>query len=252
MHPVFARTVAFNTVGFTIVPQITTVMAQKLLNAHNVGNRGIKPAMVRKYKKLMESNEWGVGIAEGNMFVFGTDGNLLSGQHRLKAAIDAGYTFNQVLIQVVDRSIWLKHSQEKRSAKDRAQMRSMGRFNDEVSGALSKVAGQAIFLLQDVPYVCTSAGDADREYNNVVASIGHDAVTLNANYPRAKSTKFAAVLCLMYANKMNIEQAGEVLRNEEMKADKHGIKEWFATLSHYLKTGESEAIAVEGRFAYFE
>lgn len=252
VHPVFVNSVNFTKVGFYLIPFINTAMSQRLMVSHNVGNRGIKVPMVRKYRRVMESGEWGVGIVEGNMFVFDTDGNLLSGQHRLQAAIEANYCFSNVVVQVVDRGVWLKHSQEKRSAKDRAQMRSMGRFNDAVSGALSKVAGQAVFLLSDVPYVCTSAGDADREYNNVVASIGHDAVALNANHPKVGATKFAAVLCLMYANKIDIGQAGEILRNEGLKSNKHGIKEWFAALAHFTKTGEIKAIEVDGRFAYYE
>lgn len=252
MHPVFGNSVNFDRIGFTLLPSLTPANSQALLDNHNIGNRTMKQPMVRKYKNMMMSNEWCIGLAEGNMFVFDTAGNMVSGQHRLKGAIEANYTFEGVLIQVVDRSAWLKNSQEKRSAKDRAQMRSQGRFNDTVSGALSKVSGQAVFLLQDVPYVCTSAGDTDREYNNVVASIGHDAVALNINHPNVNVTKFAAVLCLLYANKIDIGIAGEMLSNKELISHKHGIKEWFASLALFNNTEEIRAVEVEGRFAYYE
>jgi len=54
--------------------------AQRLLSFHNANNRPIRPS---KVKSLKEQHSAGKFVYNGETITFGTDGNIMNGQHRL-------------------------------------------------------------------------------------------------------------------------------------------------------------------------
>ena len=69
---------------------ITPDIARYLLANHNGKNRHISEAAVAKYARDMKANRW---RDTGERITFDSNGNLVSGQHRLLACIEANTNF---------------------------------------------------------------------------------------------------------------------------------------------------------------
>lgn len=79
----------------TITPEVATIM---LLG--NLVNRRLRPQRVALYAKQMILGQWRL---TGESIVFTSSGQLLQGQHRLTACIEAGVPFTTVVVRGVER-----------------------------------------------------------------------------------------------------------------------------------------------------
>ena len=75
--------------------QVTPEMAEKMLG-RNVRNRHVSAVQVRKYVRAMKRGEWQL---TGEAVKFAVNGDLLDGQHRLHAIIEAGITVTLLVIK---------------------------------------------------------------------------------------------------------------------------------------------------------
>ena len=77
--------------------EITTITPQhaELLLARNTSNRKVSPVTVAAYKRDMIAGHWQLN---GEAIVVSATGQLLNGQHRLYACIEAGTPFQTVLV----------------------------------------------------------------------------------------------------------------------------------------------------------
>lgn len=73
---------------------ITPAMAAQML-LHNKSNRPIQPRTVDQYVRDMMNGDWDVN---GETVKVALDGTLIDGQHRLTAAVKAGYTLRDVVL----------------------------------------------------------------------------------------------------------------------------------------------------------
>lgn len=70
--------------------------AQTALNVANVDNRTLRQKRVRRYAHAMSVGEW---TLTGEPIIFGTEGRLLDGQHRLAACVLANVPFTTLVVE---------------------------------------------------------------------------------------------------------------------------------------------------------
>lgn len=69
----------------------------------NTSNRPLSEATVAKYAAAMERGEWKLN---GEPIIFGSDGVLMSGQHRLHAVIRSNITIDSLVVRGVSRDVF--------------------------------------------------------------------------------------------------------------------------------------------------
>jgi hypothetical protein len=88
----------------SVLTTITPEMAKKWIDTANVNNRSIRKSVVSRYARDMENDRWQVN---GDAIRFSSNDNLLDGQHRLMACIQANYAFSAYVITGLDESSYL-------------------------------------------------------------------------------------------------------------------------------------------------
>tara|TARA_R100000697_G_scaffold80046_1_gene92169 strand:+ start:168 stop:1031 length:864 start_codon:yes stop_codon:yes gene_type:complete len=120
------------------VEEITPDFAEKILENKNRKNRGIKPANLKRLITAIDNGEWTItnqGLA------FDSDGNLLDGQHRLKAIVKTGKTLPIMVARNMDPKIFnCVDTGVARTAAD-------GLFIHGVSSSKHLAAGIKVYLL---------------------------------------------------------------------------------------------------------
>lgn len=77
---------------------ITPAMATKMLE-HNSMNRNLIQERVARYAQLIRNSEW---LANGESIIIASDGNVLDGQHRLWAIIEADMSIEIMVVRGVN------------------------------------------------------------------------------------------------------------------------------------------------------
>ena len=75
--------------------EITPELAEKWLEKNDQNQRHVISAHVRRLAEDMKSGKW---EQNGETIKFDTEGNLLDGQHRLLACIEAGVSFTSIVV----------------------------------------------------------------------------------------------------------------------------------------------------------
>lgn len=94
-------------VATTQVPQlyfITPEMAKDLLENHNNKNREMRDAYWKAYASDMLNDQWTQG--QSDMIVIDNTGNVINGQHRLKAVLESGKSQHFWVLQDADPSLY--------------------------------------------------------------------------------------------------------------------------------------------------
>jgi hypothetical protein len=78
---------------------ITPDLARKWLATRNKGNRPMMRKNVDRYSLALRRGEW---MMTGESIVFGRDGMLLTGQHRLQACVETGISFRSSVFFDID------------------------------------------------------------------------------------------------------------------------------------------------------
>jgi len=79
------------------VELITPAIAKAMLSK-NARNRPLSPTLIRKYAGEMKAGRWNTN---GQGIIFSPDGDLLDGQHRLQALIEAGVSVEMFVVRGV-------------------------------------------------------------------------------------------------------------------------------------------------------
>ena len=120
------------------VEEITPDFAEEVLENKNRKNRGIKPANLKRLITAIDNGEWTItnqGLA------FDSNGNLLDGQHRLKAIVKTGKTLPIMVARNMDPKIFnCVDTGVARTAAD-------GLFIHGVSSSKHLAAGIKVYLL---------------------------------------------------------------------------------------------------------
>jgi hypothetical protein len=85
----------------TEVVMITPAMAEKWLKGTTSGNRPIRKNNLQRLIHDMKSGQWSLN---GESIVLDDNGNVVDGQHRLRAVVDSGVTIQSVVVRGVDAS----------------------------------------------------------------------------------------------------------------------------------------------------
>lgn len=100
----------------TSVRLVTPAQADFWLTHCNTKNRTLRVTVVRKYARDMEAGRW---LLTPESIMFDPEGNLLNGQHRLKAVIESGATVPFTISTNVDPEVFkVLDSGVKRTAGD--------------------------------------------------------------------------------------------------------------------------------------
>lgn len=128
-------------VATTQVPQlyfITPEMAKDLLENHNNKNRDMRSAYWQAYASDMKNDQWTQG--QSDMIVIDNTGNLINGQHRLKAVLESGKSQQFWVLQNADPDLY--------ETMDSGKVRNILDYMPNVShkGAI-KAAASALYAL---------------------------------------------------------------------------------------------------------
>lgn len=81
--------------------QVDPACAERWL-AHNVSNRRQRPAQIKRISEAMAAGEW---LNTEDPVKFDEDGNLIDGQHRLRAVIRSGCTVEMTVVRGLPRQV---------------------------------------------------------------------------------------------------------------------------------------------------
>lgn len=87
---------------------ITTEVAKQLLQSNNIRNRGYRKSQL---KMLVNQLRKGKFVFNGETVVFGDDGNLNNGQHRLQACVTSGKTIEVLLVFGIPKDHFVTYDQ---------------------------------------------------------------------------------------------------------------------------------------------
>lgn len=91
--------------GWTVSIELVTpsIAAQWLSDEINVGNRRLRPGLVKKYDLTMSSGHW---LLAPEPLVFSIAGRLMNAQHRLRAIVSSGRAQQLMIVRGVDPSVY--------------------------------------------------------------------------------------------------------------------------------------------------
>jgi hypothetical protein len=124
----------------TKVMTVTPELAAKWLEG-NTHNRPLYQRAVERYTAQMKASRWKLN---GESIIFGDDGRLLDGQHRLWACVESQCTFESVVVTGANADAFLTIDQGKhRSVADHISVAKIG----EGSGTSTKTVAAAAHLV---------------------------------------------------------------------------------------------------------
>jgi hypothetical protein len=80
---------------------VTPKEAVLWLDTKNARNRPISKSTVERYTQEMAAGHW---VSNGQPLIFSVSGQLINGQHRLKACVASGKQFDTLIVWGVDDS----------------------------------------------------------------------------------------------------------------------------------------------------
>lgn len=124
-------------IGEAVGSSIETIaphLAKRMLG-HNMVNRRLDENVVRRYARDMRNGDW---VLTGDPIVFDGEGNLIQGQHRLRACVSANTEFSTVVVRgVLGKAQLVMDSGKKRSFGD--QLKLLGEKNSgELATAINR------------------------------------------------------------------------------------------------------------------
>jgi hypothetical protein len=87
----------------TEVMTVTPAMAEKWLAATTFRNRNVSATAVNRYANDMTRGRWALN---GESIVIDDNGNVIDGQHRLRAVIKSGVSIQSVVVRGADQSVF--------------------------------------------------------------------------------------------------------------------------------------------------
>lgn len=120
----------------TITPQLAAVW----LKRRNKGNRHLSPDVVKRYAKSMREGRW---IVTHQGMAFDDKGNLVDGQHRLKACVESGVTIQTRMTVDVPRETFSvmdtgrrRHASQLIDVRHRTTVAAAARILSYITGAV--------------------------------------------------------------------------------------------------------------------
>lgn len=232
--------------GKVIVCDIDNDKAKDLLDNHNSRNRKINRGKVKRYVEDMRSGDFNTDrLFEGKLFYVDVDGELVSAQHRLMAAIEAEYVFRDALMVVIDRDLFNEKSVEARSPREIAQMNLKAEspeVTSNVSDAIHTVTGHKVFLESKKPYVSKRPESYDKaDLVEVYQAIGANVTRIFFEFPKASKVAVGALGCLMFAGKISLREALDLVANADLKPQVGtGLLHWMHSFTDHINQVETQ------------
>lgn len=82
-----------------VLREVTPGIAQALLDHSAKNQRFVRVGKVSEYARAMKAGKW---LWVGDPIRFGSNGEMIDGQHRLSAVIESGVTLHDVVVMVLD------------------------------------------------------------------------------------------------------------------------------------------------------
>lgn len=115
------------------VQTITPKLAHDWLEKFNQGNRPVSQAVVDKYADDMKHGRWQLN---GEPIIFGMDGRLLNGQHRLWACALSGTNFQTIVTRgITDEAFRTLDSGKNRSTADALYLLGHQKYSTRIAAA---------------------------------------------------------------------------------------------------------------------
>lgn len=234
-----------HTLGNHHIGDITPEVAKDLLENWNTRNRKLNRGKVRKYvKEMLEGTFDTTRLFEGRLFYVDEDGILVSAQHRLAAAVEAGFTFKNAMTVVVDRELFNDKSVEARTPREIAQMNLKvvsQDINPQISDVIHAVTGQKTFLEIPKPFVSKrTMGYENEELIEVYNKIGTEIEILFMEVPKVSKVAANALGCLLYAGKVDIDRALQLATNDYIKpVSGNGVLPWTHAFTDFMNEVET-------------
>lgn len=110
------RAIPLSVLGITVyLAEITPEVAETMLRKKNT-NRTLKLSQLNRIKRALEQGRWEIN---GETIIFDASGQLIEGQHRLKAVVETGCTIRALVVHGIDRERFKTMGQgSKRTAGD--------------------------------------------------------------------------------------------------------------------------------------
>lgn len=94
------RAIPLNTLGISVyLAEITPEVAEIMLRKKNI-NRSFRLPQLQKIKRALEQGRWEIN---GETIIFDEAGQLIEGQHRLKAVAETGIPIYALVVRGIDR-----------------------------------------------------------------------------------------------------------------------------------------------------
>lgn len=94
------RAIPLKTLGISVyLAEITPEVAEVMLRKKNI-NRSFRLPQLNKIKRTLEMGRWEIN---GETIIFDEAGQLIEGQHRLKAVVETGVTIYALVVHGIDR-----------------------------------------------------------------------------------------------------------------------------------------------------
>lgn len=90
------------TKGLTYTDELVTPDKAKRYLANAAPNRNVRPQLVERYVADMQAGRW---VFTADAIRFNKDGELIDGQHRLLACVEAGKSFRSLTVRGLDNSV---------------------------------------------------------------------------------------------------------------------------------------------------
>lgn len=229
-----------------IFGDITPAMCEEYLAHSNNLNRELSKAKVKKYVVEMQNGSFDTTrLFEGKLFYIDVDGELVSAQHRMKAAVEANFTFQNALTVVVDRDLFNTKSVEARSPKDIAQMALKVLDPDvkkSISNAIHAVCGQRVCLEARKPFVTKRPQSYEQEeLLDMYIMQGENLQAILNSAPKTSQGALSALACMLYAGIVDLERAIELAQNPALKPKEgSAILHWTNAMCNEVQNKETK------------
>lgn len=130
----------YNSPPYTGVMTITPQIADAWLKRRNKGNRHVSPDVVKRYAESMREKRW---MLTHQGMAFDENGNLVDGQHRLRACVESGVTIQTRMTVGVPRETFAvtdtgrrRHASQLIDVRHRTTVAAAARILSYITGAV--------------------------------------------------------------------------------------------------------------------
>lgn len=231
---------------------ITPQDAADVISKFNGKNRKPTSLSLKPVVDSMKAGEWCNKSTQGLFYHIKLDGNIASGQHRLKAAMSTGTTLKGCFAIVVDTDQWTAMTEDKRPARSIVE-EELGLSSQTIGGlseSVDMLAKKQHQIKSDNPKILKAGNAKKHEMRERISIIKQDPVyevivKLHEEYGQLSKKQKQALSVLLYAG---VIVYTDVSRLTRMSVSNPGNSLLFWVLWYYSvskKTGKGRCPKVD-------